>query len=137
MYWNTYKIKAFFAREKIYYTYYSPLDLFPHPMYTDVINYKLAAWVTLEHLYKINKKVYDERMSSLEGFIKREIHTDEEGEYFDLVTRTSKEAAEKAYEAWAPSNPYENERVACYDMTSINSKGLTCIKAFDTTDTTE
>ena len=99
-------------------------------MYKDVINYKLAEWVTLEHLYEVGKKVHEERMSKQEGFIKWEIHTDEDGEYFDLVHRTSKEAADKANEAMSDV-PSSAARFACYDMTSINSKGLICIKTFE------
>lgn len=60
-------------------------------------------------------------MSKQKGFIKWEIHVDEDGEYFDLVYRESKAAADKANEEMA-NVPSSEARFACYDMTSINSK---------------
>lgn len=98
-------------------------------MYKDVINYKLAEWVTPEHLYAVAQKVYDDWMIKQEWFIKREIHTDEDGEYFDLVYRASKEAMEKSNEAMADM-PHSDERFWCYDMISINSKGISVQKSF-------
>jgi len=98
-------------------------------MYKDVINYKLAEWVTPEHLFWVAQKVYDDWMSKQPWFIKREIHTDEDGEYFDLVYRESKEAMEKSNGAMT-NMPHSDAWFWCYEMTSINSKGITVQRSF-------
>ena len=98
-------------------------------MYKDVINYKLAEWVTQEHLLKVAKEVYDTWMSSQQWFVSREMHTDEDGEYFDIVTRDSKTSADTSNEDMA-NMPNADQRFACYEMTSINSKGITVQATF-------
>ncbi len=98
-------------------------------MYKDVINYKLAEWVTQEYLFKVAKEVYDTWMSTQQWFVSREIHTDEDGEYFDIVTRDSKASADTSNEDMA-NVPNADQRFACYEMTSINSKGITMQASF-------
>jgi len=98
-------------------------------MYKDVINYKLAEWVTQEHLMKVAKEVYDSWMSQQKWFVSRDIHTDEDGEYFDIVTRDSKASADKSNADMA-NVPHADARFGCYEMTSINSKGITVQGSF-------
>lgn len=62
-------------------------------MYKDIISYKLAEGIREEHLLKVAKQIIDSWMSKQPGFIKWEIHSNNEGGYTDIVYWESKEAA--------------------------------------------
>lgn len=98
-------------------------------MYKDLISYSLAAWVTQERLLKVAKEVWDSWMSKQAWCIKREIHTDADGQYTDIVYRESKEDAEKSNEDMA-NLPNADAWYACYDMATITSKWLTTQASF-------
>lgn len=98
-------------------------------MYKDLISYSLAQWVTHEQLATIADKVWTDWMSGQEWCVGREINTDNDGGYTDIVYWMSKDAADKAQEAmW--NNPHAEAWYACYDMSSISSKGLTAQTTF-------
>jgi len=93
-------------------------------MYKDLIKYKLAEWITQEHLLTVAKEVHDSWMSKQDGFIKWEIHTDADGEFTDIVYRASKEAAAASNEDMA-NLPNADKRYACYNMETITSSWIT------------
>ncbi len=93
-------------------------------MYKDLITYKLADEITHEHLLEVAQKVRDSRMSKQDWCLWREITTDSDGEFHDIVTWNSKEDAEKA-NTDMPNADHAQEWFACYDMSSIKSSGVT------------
>ena len=93
-------------------------------MYKDLITYNLATWVTIEQLKELSQKVWTDRMSLQEGCVWREINSDAQDTYTDIVYWMSKEHAEKANKTM-DTNPHAQAWMACYDMDSIKSTWLT------------
>ena len=100
-------------------------------MYKDIISYTLAEWVTVEQLAAVAKKVLDDWMSKQEGFLGREINQDTDRQFVDIVSRASKDAADKANETMTDI-PHAEQRYACYDMATISSSWVT--QMFDSKD---
>lgn len=99
-------------------------------MYKDIITYKLAEGISEEHLLKVSKKIIDSWMSKLDGFVKWEIHTNNDNSYTDIVYWNTKEDAKKA-EKEMVNIPNVNEWFACYKAESISSKNLNLIGKFE------
>ena len=95
-------------------------------MYKEIISYKLATNISEEHLLKVANEVAKNWMSKLPGFIKWEIHKDNNSNYIDIVHWESKEDAQKA-KADMVNIPNANDWYSCYEKDSITSKGLNCI----------
>ena len=65
-------------------------------MYKDIISYELAENTTQEQLLQIAKRIVNEWMKKQPGFMKWEIHTDNDGRYTDIVYWRSQEDAKKS-----------------------------------------
>lgn len=98
-------------------------------MYKDIINYKLEEGISEEHLLKVSKKVVEEWMTNQEGFIKWEIHQNNNGDYTDIVYWNSKADAKKA-EKEMMNIPNANEWFSCFEKGSINSQNLSKVGEF-------
>ena len=89
-------------------------------MYKDIISYKLAKNVSEEHLLNIASNIVKNWMSKQLGFIKWEIHTNNDGGYTDVVYWKSKDDAKQA-EANMINIPNANDWYSCYEKDSISS----------------
>ena len=69
-------------------------------------------------------------MSKQSGFIKWEIHKNDESSYTDIVYWKSKDAAKKS-EADMANIPNANDWYACYDQKSVRTKHLHTIGEFN------
>jgi len=98
-------------------------------MYKDIISYELAENKTKEVLLKVAEQIVNDWMKNQIGFIKWEIHMNNDGGYTDIVYWKSKEAAELA-EKEMVNIPNAAEWFACYKPGTITSKNLTTIAAF-------
>ncbi len=98
-------------------------------MYKDFISYKLANDVSREKLLEVAKKVVDSWMSKQIGFIKWEIHQNEDGSYTDVVSWDSKESAKLA-ESKMGELPHAAEWISCYKQGSISTEHQNLIAAF-------
>lgn len=98
-------------------------------MYKDIISYELATDTDLEKLLEVAAKVADDWMKNQKGFIKWEIHTNQDGSYTDIVYWESREAAKNAEKEMA-NNSHAQEWFACYKEGCISSKNLTFIAKF-------
>ncbi len=98
-------------------------------MYKDIISYQLAEDVSEEQLLDIARSIIEKWMKNQPGFIKWEIHTDQKGNYTDIVYWQSREDAEKA-EADMGNIENAQEWQACYKSGSIESKQLFQVSAF-------
>ena len=101
-------------------------------MYKDIISYKLAPDVSEAHLLKVANEIIKNWMKDLPGFIKWEIHKNNDGGYTDIVHWQSKEDAKKA-EADMVNIPNANDWYSCYEKDSISAKGLSQIATFSYT----
>lgn len=99
-------------------------------MYKDVISYRLAEGVTEEHLLRVASRILKDWMSKQSGFIKWEIHKNDDASYTDIVYWESKDAAKKS-EADMVNVPNANDWYACYDQKSVTTKHLHKISEFD------
>jgi len=99
-------------------------------MYKDIINYKLANGVSEKHLLNIANEIIKFWMSKQSGFIKWEIHKNNNGGYTDIVYWESKEDAKKS-EADMVNIPNVNDWFACYEQESISNKNLNLISTFN------
>lgn len=99
-------------------------------MYKDVIRYKLAEGISEEHLLHVASKVVKLWMSKQPGFMKWEIHKNNNGKYTDIVYWESKESAKKA-EADMANIPNANDWFACYEEGSISTEKLSQVAAFN------
>lgn len=98
-------------------------------MYTDFIQYRLAAGITQDTLLAAAKDVLESWMKNQPGFISWEIHKlSTEGDFLDTVRWESHEAAKLAEKAMQTDLPAENPWFACYDFTSIVSTNGTLLQ---------
>ena len=98
-------------------------------MYKDIINYELADNVTQEQLIKIAGQIVTDWMKNQPGFIKWEIHTNNDGGLTDIVYWRSKKDAQEA-EKNMVNIPNAGEWFGCYKEGSIASKNLTVVADF-------
>ena len=98
-------------------------------MYKDIISYKLAKDISQEHLLDIAQQIIESWMRNQKGFIKWEIHKNNNESYTDIVYWESKEDA-KASELDMVNIPNAHEWFACYEEGSITSINLTQISEF-------
>lgn len=98
-------------------------------MYKDLITYELAEGISEEHLLKVSKDIIDNWMSKLTGFIKWEIHIDNDGNYTDIVYWNTKADAKKA-EKEMINIPNAQDWFACYKAGTISSRNLSLIGKF-------
>lgn len=98
-------------------------------MYKDIITYELAENTTKEQLIEIAKQIVNDWMKNLDGFVKWEIHSNNDGRFTDIVSWKSKEDAKNA-EKEMVNIPNATDWYACYKEGSITSKNLTTIAEF-------
>ncbi len=98
-------------------------------MYKDIISYELAEGVSKQHLVKIAGQIVKDWMKNLPGFIKWEIHTNNDGSFTDIVCWKSKEDAKNA-EKEMVNIPNASDWYACYKEGTISSKNLTVMAEF-------
>ena len=98
-------------------------------MYKDIINYELAEGVSREHLIAIAKQIVTDWMKNQTGFIKWEIHSNNNEGYTDIVYWKSKQDAKNAEKEMA-NIPNAGDWYACYKEGTISSKNLTTLAEF-------
>lgn len=98
-------------------------------MYKDIISYKLADGVSEEHLLKIAGQIVNDWMKKLPGFVKWEIHKNQDMSFVDIVYWNSTEDAKNAEKEMA-NIPNAGEWYACYKEGSIRSQNLNQIAQF-------
>lgn len=98
-------------------------------MYKDIINYELAEGVSQEQLLKIAGQIVNDWMKKQAGFIKWEVHTNNDQSYTDIVYWNTKEDAKNA-EKEMIHIPNASDWFSCYKEGSISSKNLTLIAKF-------
>ncbi len=98
-------------------------------MYKDVITYELAKGVSKEQLITIAKRIVDDWMKNQNGFIKWEIHTNNNGTYTDIVYWETEEDGKKATKEMV-NIPNASEWYGCYKEGTIKSKNLITIAEF-------
>jgi len=98
-------------------------------MYKDIISYELAENISTEHLTKVAKQIVTSWMKKQSGFIKWEIHSNNEGSFTDIVYWESKQDAKNA-EKEMVNIPNASDWFACYKEGTISSKNLTLISEF-------
>lgn len=98
-------------------------------MYKDIISYELAENMTQEHLLKIAQQIVTDWMKKQSGFIKWEIHTNNDGSYTDIVYWKSQQDAKNAEKEMA-NIPNAVDWFSCYKEGTISSKNLTTIAEF-------
>ena len=98
-------------------------------MYKDIINYELANNVSKEELLKIAKQIAADWMQHQPGFIKWEIHTNNDHSFTDIVYWESRNAAKNA-EKEMGNIPNASDWYDCYKEGSIASRNLALIAAF-------
>lgn len=98
-------------------------------MYKDIITYELAESASQEQLIKIAKQIVNDWMKNQVGFIKWEIHINNDGSYTDIVSWKSKNDA-KVAEKEMVNIPNAGDWFACYKEGTISSKNLTTIAEF-------
>ncbi len=99
-------------------------------MYKDVVSYKLAENVTEERLLEVATNLLANWMSKQPGFVKWEIHREDNGDYTDIVYWESKDAAKKAEEDMR-NIPNSGDWFSCYELSSIATKHLHHLATFD------
>ncbi|MFT5823564.1 MAG: hypothetical protein ACI8ZM_004826 [Crocinitomix sp.] len=98
-------------------------------MYKDIISYELAENTSKEQLLAIAKDIVTSWVSKQTGFIKWEIHTNNDDSFTDIVYWNSKEDA-KSSEKKMGEIPNAAEWFGCYKEGTISSKNLTMIAEF-------
>ena len=100
-------------------------------MYKDIISYKLAENISEEHLLSVCKDIVKNWMSKQSGFVRWEIHKNNNGVgYTDIVYWESKNDAKKA-ETNMVNAPNANSWYSCYEKDSISSQNLDLLVVFD------
>ena len=99
-------------------------------MFKDVISYKLAEDISEEHLLNVADGVLKNWMSKQSGFVRWEIHTNNNGGYTDIVYWESRDDAERA-EADMVNIPNANDWFSCYEQGSISTKRLNQVATFN------
>ena len=92
-------------------------------MYKDVISYELAEQVSQEHLLAVARRIADEWMTKLPGFIRWEIHANATGGLTDIVYWQSEADAKNAEKEMA-NVPGAAEWYGCYKPGSISARHL-------------
>lgn len=92
-------------------------------MYKDIITYELADNISEEHLLRVAEQVVQNWMKHQPGFVKWEIHTNQDGRYTDIVHWQSKADAKTA-EKEMVNIPNADEWYSCYKQGSISSMNL-------------
>lgn len=95
-------------------------------MYKDIISYELAENISKERLLEIAQKVATDWMRNQPGFVKWEIHTNNDGSFTDIVYWKTAEDAKSA-EKQMGNIPNASDWYGCYKEGTISSKNLTCI----------
>ena len=98
-------------------------------MYKDMITYELADNISSAHLLNVAEQIANEWMKLHPGFIKWEIHTNNDGTYTDIVYWAS-EADAKTAEKDMANIPIASQWYGCYKQGSISSKNLHLMTAF-------
>jgi len=98
-------------------------------MYKDIISYELADNISKEHLIKIAKQIVTDWMKNQTGFIKWEIHTNNDGNFTDIVYWESKQDAKNS-EKEMLNIPNAADWYKCYKEGTISSKNLSLIAEF-------
>ena len=100
-------------------------------MHKNVISYKLAENISEEHLLNVAKDIVKNWMSKQSGFVRWEIHKNNDGVgYTDIVYWESENDAKRA-ETDMANIPNANDWYSCYEKDSISSKNLDLVAAFD------
>ena len=89
-------------------------------MYKDIITYTLAKDIDENHLISIASTIKETWMNQQKGFLKWEIHKNNNGGYTDIVYWNYKEDAKNA-EMKMIEIPNAQDWYACYKKGSINS----------------
>lgn len=92
-------------------------------MYKDIISYELAKGVDEGQLLKVASDIIKSWMTKQPGFMKWEIHKNEQGGYTDIVYWLSREDAKKA-ESEMANIPNAADWYVCYKEGSIDCKNL-------------
>lgn len=98
-------------------------------MYKDIITYELAENTSKEQLIKIAEQIVNDWMKNQDGFIKWEIHTNNDRSYTDIVSWKTEEEAKKATKEMV-NIPNATDWYNCYKEGTISSKNLTTIAEF-------
>lgn len=98
-------------------------------MYKDIINYELAEKISKEHLIKVAKQIVNDWMKNQAGFIKWEIHTNNDGSFTDIVYWKSEQDAKLA-EKEMVNIPNAADWYGCYKEGTMSSKNLTLVAEF-------
>ena len=98
-------------------------------MYKDIINYELAGGISKKHLIKVANQIVTDWMKNQEGFIKWEIHSNNEGGFTDIVHWTSKQHAKNAEKEMA-NIENAGDWFRCYKEGTVFSKNLKVIADF-------
>jgi len=98
-------------------------------MYKDIISYELADDVTKEQLLKVAKQIINDWMKHQAGFVKWEIHTNNDGSFTDVVYWESEQDAKNA-EKEMVNIPNAMDWFSCYKEGTITSKNITMIAEF-------
>ena len=99
-------------------------------MYKDVMSYKLAENVSEDRLLQVAVDLLSKWMIKQPGFVKWEIHREDNGNYTDIVYWDSKDAAKKAEEDMR-NIPNSSDWFSCYDLASISTKHLYHVATFE------
>lgn len=99
-------------------------------MYKDVISYKLANGVSEEHLLKVASEIIKTWMSKQPGFVRWQIHKNNDGGYTDIVYWKSREDAKKS-EADMVNIPNAGDWYSCYEEGSISGQNLNQIATLE------
>jgi len=97
--------------------------------YKDIITYELAPGISKEHMLSVAKHIVEHWMQNQPGFVKWEIHANDDGSFTDIVHWKSKLEAKKA-EANMKNIPNASDWYSCYKEGSVTSKNLTAIATF-------
>jgi len=98
-------------------------------MYKDIITYELAENTSKERLLEIAKQIVNDWMKNQVGFIKWEIHTNNDGTYTDIVYWKTEKDAKKATKEMV-NIPNASDWYGCYKEGTISSKNLIAIAEF-------
>jgi hypothetical protein len=99
-------------------------------MHRDLITYRLAEGVTEARLLSVARRIIDEWMRPLPGFLGWEIHRGPDDTYTDIVSWTSAEHAQAAERAMA-NIPNAEEWYGCYAPRSVQGRHMERLAAFD------
>ena len=99
-------------------------------MYQNVISYRLAENISGTHLLGVADDIAKSWMSKQPGFIKWEIHKNDDGGYTDIVYWNSETDSKKSGADMA-NIPNANNWYACYEKDSMSCKNLSRLATFN------